>query len=309
MRIAFAAMMLGCLIPAGFPAHAASFDCTASANRVERMICVDAALSAADGALGAVFTAALAASPHPQALRADQRKWIASDRNKAATPNELLAAYQHRTDDLRKQTAGWQAIRHSVRASGPDRCVQLIDQDDAVCTVTEAGVLAGWPGGVLRYRLQTWRTGEQTIGTAIVVLAGDGADAQAVTWAADEDTYYEAPKILTTAQGALLDLPGHVSGTGNLSAESLFVLRDGAWREVDITSWIDQMAARPPKDVGAWKGIYPNWRAMTARTPLWREGDGNCCPHAGSATATLRLDRDRIVLLSLRVSSEPLPDQ
>ncbi len=309
MRSALAALMLCCLPCGPGPANAASFDCASAASRIEHMICADAALSMADSALGTVFTGALAASPHPQALRADQRQWIASKRDKAATPNELMSACQTRTADLRRQVADWQAIRQSVGATPPGTCLKLMDGENAVCAVTEAGVLTGAPGGALRYRMQTWRDGDNTTGTGIIVLAGDGTDPQPVTWSADVDTNYDAPKILPTPHGTFLDLPGYVSGTGNVSAETLFVFRDGGWHEVDITAWLDQLGARLPKAIGAWKGIYPDWRAMTAHTPLWRDGDGNCCPHAGSATVTLRLDRDRIVLVSLRVSSQPLPDE
>ena len=291
------------------PARAASFDCAGASSGAERMICADAALSAADSALGSAFAAALAVSPHPQAVRADQRTWIASVRDKVAAPNELLTGYQHRTEELRTQTATWQAIRRSVGATAPDKCLALMDADDAACAVTEAGGLADAPGGALRYRLQTWRDGERTVGTGVIVLEGDGTHVRAVTWSADADTYFEAPAILQTSHGTFLDLPGHVSGTGNISAESLFVFRDGVWREVDIGSWAGQLAARLPKGLAAWKGVYPDWRAMTAQTPLWREGDGNCCPRGGSATMTLRLEQDRIVLVSLRVSSKPLPDE
>lgn len=309
MLSARAAFLLCFLLGCTGPASAASFDCSSAASRIERMICADAALSMADSTLGTAFAAALAASPHPQALRAEQRQWIASKRDQAATPNDLINAYQTRTADLRQQIADWDAIWQSVGATPPGDCLKLLAEDDPVCTVTEAGMLTGAPGGALRYRVQTWRDGDRTTGTGVIVLAGDGAAARPLTWSADVDTYYDTPKILPTPQGILLDLPGYVSGTGNVSAETLFVFRDGGWHEVDITAWIDQLGARLPKDIGAWKGIYPDWRAMTARTPLWREGDGNCCPHAGSATVTLRLDQDRIVLVSLRVSSQPLPDE
>ncbi len=309
MRTALAALTLCTLLRPPLPVQAASFDCAAASSRVERMICADPALSAADNGLGTVFAEAMSVSPHPQAVRAEQRQWIASARDKAATANDLLTAYQHRTNDLRTQIAAWQEIRQSVATTPPDQCLKLGDTDDASCTVTGTGTLAGAPGGRLRYRLQIWRDGEQTIGTGVIVLAGDDAAARAVTWSADREAVFEAPEILQTPQGMFLDLPGHLSGTGNISAESLFVFRDGVWREVDITTWIAQLAGRLPPGIGAWKGIYPDWRAMTAYTPLWREGDGNCCPRGGSATATLRLDRDRIVLVSLRLSSRPLPEQ
>ena len=304
MRPALAALMLCCL---PLPAAAASFDCSAASGRRERMICADAALSAADSDLGDAFAAALAASPHPQALRADQRQWITETRNKAATPTEMLAAYRSRTGELGRRTAEWQATREDLAATPPSQCVKLLDA--GACTVTELGTLADAPGGPLRYRLQSWRDGDRTVGTAVIVLASSGAQTRAVTWSADEDAWYEAPTIEPTPQGPILDLPGHLSGTGNFSAETIFAWRDGGWREIDATSWLGQLSERLPKGAEVWKGVYPNWRTMSAQTPLWGPGDGNCCPRAGSATAALRLEGERIVLVSLFVSARPLADQ
>ena len=50
-----------------------------------------------------------------------------------------------------------------------------------------------------------------------------------------------------------------------------------------------------------WKGIYPDYRALTASTPLWQKGDGNCCPTAGRADVTLGLEAERLVIRDLKI--------
>ena len=112
---------------------------------------------------------------------------------------------------------------------------------------------------------------------------------------------FEKPKIIHSGASALLHIPGYETGTGNFNRERLFVWHRHAWRAVDTTSWLDTLQRRLPKGLGAWKGIYPDYRRMTAATPLWREGDGNASPTGGRAALRLELRGDRIVLKSARV--------
>ncbi len=74
-----APVAVGLLLAAtSLPAAAASFDCAKAASPIERAICADPKLSAADGALGEAFAKARARlSPAgQQALTQDQRAWL-----------------------------------------------------------------------------------------------------------------------------------------------------------------------------------------------------------------------------------------
>ena len=74
------------------------------------------------------------------------------------------------------------------------------------------------------------------------------------------------------------------------------------WRDVDTTSWLATLQQRLPNGLGAWKGIFPDYKAMTATTPLWRESDGNCCPTSGKeAVIALGWAGDRITFASVRL--------
>jgi hypothetical protein len=75
----------------------------------------------------------------------------------------------------------------------------------------------------------------------------------------------------------------------------------GVLRLVDTTSWLDTLAKRLPKGLGAWKGVYPDYRTMKASTPLWRTGDGNASPTGGRAAIRLGWRGDKIVLQSVSV--------
>jgi hypothetical protein len=123
---------------------------------------------------------------------------------------------------------------------------------------------------------------------------------------------YGTPVILRAGGRVVLHVPAAESGTGNFNRELLYVWAEDGWRDVDATGWLDELTHRLPKGLGVWKGIYPDYAAMTADTPLWRERDGATCPQGGRAHVGLQWRGDRIALGSLRIDKagdcgEPLP--
>lgn len=111
------------------------------------------------------------------------------------------------------------------------------------------------------------------------------------------------PKLIRTPAGVLLYIPGFDSGTGNFNRERLYVWRQTEWRLVDTTSWLDALTRRLPKGLRALKGIYPDYRRLSATTPLWRESDGNATPTGGRAAIRLGWRGDKIVLKSVSAPS------
>jgi uncharacterized protein YecT (DUF1311 family) len=108
------------LLAVALPARAASFDCKAKLSAMEQFICDDAELSAADEKLASAYAAALEAADvkHWEALRKDQRKWVAQ-RNGACTLGDydnvsnqlagkrcLMAYMGPRTEMLEKMARG-----------------------------------------------------------------------------------------------------------------------------------------------------------------------------------------------------------
>lgn len=62
------------------PIHA-SFDCAKAASRIEKLICSSPSTADADARLAAAYTAARVKSNNPDALKVDQRHWLADERN------------------------------------------------------------------------------------------------------------------------------------------------------------------------------------------------------------------------------------
>lgn len=77
MRLGAAVLLMLVALAPG-PARAGGIDCAKAKTAVEKTICADPRLLAADAAVAEAFAAAVAASPDPAAVRAGQRDWLAS---------------------------------------------------------------------------------------------------------------------------------------------------------------------------------------------------------------------------------------
>ncbi len=171
---------------------------------------------------------------------------------------------------------------------------------DDQCKVDEFGAVAGAPP--LHYQLQSYFDDGQRMEGGVVVFGGPDATLTPMIVMSDVAAHYDAPKIVVSPAGRLLLLPGHLEGTGNLNAGAVYLYDNGRVNGVDGTSWLSDLQKRLPKGWGAWKGIYPDYVRFTARTPLWQEGDGNCCPTAGRADIRLGLRDRRLVLERLQIT-------
>lgn len=99
------------LLPLGVTA--ASFDCRGKLSSVEQSICESKVLSALDHRLNALYSLAVALDKSPQSVRAQQREWIARQRNACGDTACLSVAYRRRVDDL---TAAIQARAEAIPA-------------------------------------------------------------------------------------------------------------------------------------------------------------------------------------------------
>ena len=285
--------------------HAASFDCAAARSHAEKLICAEPALSALDDALAKAFGDAVSVVQHPISLREDEREWIVQERDEANDAQAMRTAYQNRIDALKGMASDARAVPSEVDAATVHQtCVPVRHEQDETCKVEEAGTVDDG----LSYQLQSYQSGDLRSAGGIVVLTSAGAGRlHPVTWDAVDSAHFSAPDFVNSPQGPLLELPGNIEGTGDFNAGTLYHKVDGQWREVDARSWLKTLGTRLPKGLEVWKGVYPDWKKMTAETPLWRPRDGNCCPTGGSAYVTLELRGDAIVLIGLRVSDKPLP--
>jgi hypothetical protein len=120
--------------------------------------------------------------------------------------------------------------------------------------------------------------------------------------AADDPAFlYDKPRILRSAGRVLLHIPAAEDGTGNFNLELLYVWAKDGWRDVDVTSWLDDLAHRLRKGLGVQKGVYPDYATMKAETPLWRKNDGGNCPNGGIARIDLQWRGNRIAVRAVRI--------
>lgn len=85
-------------------ASAASFDCKKAVTRVEKLVCADASLSLFDEQLDAAYRNGLSRSTSPDAFRAAQRRWLATQRDACGDLACLQRAYVARVDALANES-------------------------------------------------------------------------------------------------------------------------------------------------------------------------------------------------------------
>ncbi|MBW8269545.1 lysozyme inhibitor LprI family protein [Caldovatus aquaticus] len=326
------AKLLGVLLAGGAlavagaaaPARAASFDCARARSPAERLVCADPALSSLDERLAAAYRAALAAVPWQRRLRGDQAAWLRATRDRAAgDPATLAAAYRARIAALEAETrrAADPALTALSESQIAGSCVPLppAAEEEAApppCAVRESGPLGTLDGRRLHYAIYGYPDPDspdrETLAKVATVVFAETAPGRFAARYADgpDDVRCGAPRLLRAQRGPLLHIPCSRDGTGMFNAESVLAPGEGGrWRLLDTGSWTRDLGRRLPRGYGAWKGIYPDYEALAAVTPLWRDGDANCCPTGGRAEIRLGWEGDRLVLrdLRLRLGAQEVP--
>jgi uncharacterized protein len=82
-------------------AHTASFDCARASTSIEKMICSDKQASHLDFWVASYYRSAVQLSEQPDQLKAEQRAWLATQRNKCADVKCLRRSYEKRFEALK----------------------------------------------------------------------------------------------------------------------------------------------------------------------------------------------------------------
>jgi len=137
-----------------------------------------------------------------------------------------------------------------------------------------------------------------------VVLRAEGATLKPLLWNFEGEVP-DPPSVVQTPEGPLLVVPSSQGGTGHFNADLVFRPLNGGWRDLDIDAWRTAFDKGLPADLGVWKGVGYDWKALTVQTYLWKSEDANCCPSGGSAEAKLTIQGDRLALKSMTFDRKP----
>lgn len=188
------------------------------------------------------------------------------------------------------------------------RCAPAFVDGGEVCAVAEFGRVGTVANRTFAYARYDFTPAPDSLlyplhyARVVIFEALPGAMLRPILISGDDPAFlYGTPKILHSAARVLLHIPASEDGTGNFNREILYVWAEDGWRDVDVTSWLDDLAHRLPPGVGVQKGVYPDYATMKAGTPLWRDDDGGSCPTGGRARIGLQWRGDRIAVRSVRI--------
>jgi hypothetical protein len=125
--------------------------------------------------------------------------------------------------------------------------------------------------------------------SAVVVRSGSGLAVVQILEVAVGEGFGQAwpAEVFRSPAGQLLRLPVRLAGTGAFNEDLYFLWQPGRWVEIDAQAWKKDL--RLPAGHGLWKGVVVDPTAFTARSSVWREGDGNCCPSGGEVRVRLEV--------------------
>uniref|UniRef100_UPI0035941599 hypothetical protein n=1 Tax=Blastomonas sp. TaxID=1909299 RepID=UPI0035941599 len=107
------------------------------------------------------------------------------------------------------------------------------------------------------------------------------------------------PRLVNNGGEVILHLPARTAGSGEGNADVLFLDRGGQWVNIGMTTWKDELPALLPTGMALWKGVEYGFHGLGSSFPVWREGDGNCCPTAGEAYASFKIVDNRLSIDTL----------
>ncbi|MEY4555268.1 MAG: hypothetical protein RL093_387 [Pseudomonadota bacterium] len=248
------------------------------------------------------------ATPLPLSLARDQADWRASH---AELPEGMdpEADIQSRIEELTLQAERDARLGAMVFREPPALGRDCVATGLKGCSSPMGGYLALRDGG-LQWQLQEGFTDEDGISGGIVFI-GDAGGARMgptapIAWSFDS-ARFDAPVLLTGPEfgsAAYIAVPGIHAGSGGGNADVLFrwdFPNNRRLTQIDTWSWRDDLAERLPEGLQVVQGVRFDWPNMMAFTPLWQDGDGNCCGTGGTAILSFEIEGERLVLSNITV--------
>lgn len=298
------------------PAPRTAVDCADPADAAARLVCGDPGLRALDAELARTLQQAMAATGRPSTLARTAANWRREreagswDYDAGAhapwTADDLASHYRSLLSLLDEELRMARALPATVPAASLGQtCVgEAMDQG---CSVTANGRARTADGQALAWQVQAGATSGNGVTGGVLLFAVDGGVLRLAGW-----SYFGAefqPPVVFQHEGAtLVAAEGVHAGSGSHNADVLYRIDGATWREVELGSWLDDLHRRLPPGLEVWRGVRFDWPELRVRTPLWREGDGGCCPSGGQADVRLGLDGDSLVVTDVETTpAQPRP--
>lgn len=112
-------------------------------------------------------------------------------------------------------------------------------------------------------------------------------------------TRYEPPLVVRSGRNVILELAAAAPGAP--AARSHYLWQGGRWVPVENRAWLRELAPRLPRGTSLRPGVTPEAETMSARAPLYRAGDAECCPSGGVAEVGLGLAKGRFTVKSVKL--------
>lgn len=268
--------------------------------------CLIAVPAAAQDAVNAAYEAALAESPTPSLLRASQAAWLSEW---TEYPDSRADLEEIRLTELRALTARDRTIR-AGRLAIADLDSACLNTTMMACEVTDSGSLPMPDGTPLYFQMQQGATEEEGTGTAILIMAAEGATLTPVFWLAGP-LGVSNPEIHRPEEDGgptYVALPAYGQGTGSHWMGSMFRWNGAgaAPTEIDARTWLDRLDERLPEGLQVWKGPAFHWDWLSAESPLWQESDANCCATGGEVFVELKVEDEAIAIVNVSVQDAVL---
>ena len=253
-------------------------------------------------------------TPLPLSLARDQAEWAEGH---ASLPEGIDPAEDIRS---RIEALTFQADRDArlaqtvFRDGAPDLGRECVATGLQGCSSSMGGYLA-LDEGRLQWQVQDGFTDENGVSGGIVFIGDAGAarigPRAPIAWSFD-GARFDAPVLLTGPEfdgQAYVAVPGIRAGSGSGNADVLFRWTPRASPElaqIDTWSWRDSLDEKLPEGLEILQGVRFDWPNMMAFTPLWQDGDGNCCGTGGTAILSFDIEGDRLVLSDVSVRDATL---
>ena len=109
------------------------------------------------------------------------------------------------------------------------------------------------------------------------------------------------PAFIFKAGGEyLLGTNDEIPGTGNYYYEDYWWFGPDGPVRVNIEAIGEALKSALPPGHGVWKGGGLDIENLRYRSPVWKDGDANCCPTGGSVELTLALDKGKLTVTKVR---------